>query len=549
MTSGPPLDCTRAAEWSTSNPAALAVSATGLVSITPVTGVVGGSSTITVRRGTFTDTVLITIRAAAVVPAPAAPGVFVPPTVPIAWRPFGKTLPLVLVNDLIIVPGTTRLRAATFGRGIWDADLAATAQHQLFIRQTVIDDGRTTQRVVPNVGPLPGTPLMDPRLPQTGPTRFAIDFVHGYDIRVDAAPLSFFDDVVDGVEFDEQIGVDDAVPFETNFVYVQVSSKGVAVTETVDVHLFARLSPVPAPHGVAPVAMPALGNVSDVYPPTDPTKPVAPWTRIGTSAVTIKKVGPGQPVVARFTWVPDATFADKDVALLAMCTTPNADDPLPTPAIDTASLAAFITKERRASLRIVHVAPQPVASLYIRDGIADDTRVGGYPAGGRSPDIIVVHPDIAGPAKDAFKDFMSRRPTDTITGTGTNVIYVRVHNRRRFATNAKVKLFAIDLNDNNAPNNTPALWTELPVGLPFADVPAIPPLGVGYARIEFPGATEPNVVGTNKTYLLLALIKSEDDKDALPNKDRVDSADTFWDLVSRFVDSDNAAARAVPFVP
>ncbi|MEP6999777.1 MAG: hypothetical protein ABI969_04825, partial [bacterium] len=383
---------------------------------------------------------------------------------------------------------------------------------------------------------------------QTGATRFAIDFVHGYDIRVDAAPLSFFDDVVDGVEFDEQIAVDDAVPFETNFVYVQVSSMGVAITETVDVHLFARLSPVAAPHGIAPVAVPALGNVSDVYPPTDPSKPVAPWTRIGTTPVTIRKVGPGQPVVARFTWVPDATFADKDVALLAMCTTPNGDDPLPTPVIDGTSFDAFIKKERRASLRIVHVAPQPVASLFIRDGIADDTRVGGYPAGGRSPDIIVVHPDIAGPAKDAFKDFLSRRPADTITGTGTNVIYVRVHNRRRFATNAKVKVFAIDLNDNNAPNNTPALWTELPAGAAFAGV-VVPPLGVGYARIEFPGATEPNVVGTNKTYLLLALVKSEDDKDALPNKDRVDSADTFWDLVSRFVDSDNAAARAVPFVP
>ena len=112
------------------------------------------------------------------------------------------------------------------------------------------------------------------------------------------------------------------MPFEDNYVYVQVSSTGVAVTDTVHVFLFACLSPVPAPHGVAPVAVPALGNVSDVYPPADAAKPVAPWVRVGEAPTVIRKVGPAQPVTARFTWSPNNDFADKDVALLAICTTP-----------------------------------------------------------------------------------------------------------------------------------------------------------------------------------------------------------------------------------
>jgi hypothetical protein len=253
-------------------------------------------------------------------------------------------------------------------------------------------------------------------------------------------------------------------------------------------------------------------------------------------------------VVARVTWTPDDGFAGQDVALLALCTTPNADDPLPAAPINAANFAAFITNERRAALRIVHVAPRPPASLYVRDGIADDTRVGGYPIGGRSPDIMVVRPDITGTPEDAFKDHMARRPHDTVSGSGVNIIYVRVHNRRRFATNAKVKLFAIDVGDDNHPRSAPGFWTELPPAGGFAEV-AVPAGGVGYARIEFPNPPDPNTTGLSKVYLLLALIRSEDDTDPLPDKDRVGTSDDFWDLVSHYVDADNAAARVVPWVP
>ncbi len=549
LTAGPPIDCTSAADWSTSNPAVVTIPAPGRV-LTAAAAVVGNSATISVRRGTLVDTVTLQITPAAVVPAPGPAAPFAAPNMPVTWRPFGKTLPLTLVNDLTMVPGTRRLRAATFGRGMWDVDLAGDTAHQLYIRQTVIEDGRTYPRGVPNVGPAPGLPLMDPRRPQAGATRFAIDFTHAYDIRVDAPPHDFFDDVVDGVEFDEQGPVNDPIPFEDNYVYVQVNQAGVSEADVVHVFLFAAISPFAAQHGTAPVAVPAIGTVQDFYPPADAAKPVAPWVRVGQSPSVLRKVGPAKPVVARFTWVPDDSFVGRDVALLAMCTTPGAGDPLqPAPAAGAATLSDFIINERRAALRIVHVAPRPAASLYVRDGIADDTRLGGYPVAGRSPDIMVVRPDITSPPGDAFKDFIARRHTDTVSATGTNVVYVRVHNRRRFTTKAQVKLFVITLGDDSRPDTTLANWIELPAGAAtFAEVD-VPPLGVGYARLELQNAVDPNPGGLGKVYLLLALVQSQDATDALPSRDAATDADAFWELVSKYVDADNAAARAIPWVP
>jgi hypothetical protein len=473
-------------------------------------------------------------------------------------------MPLALVTDLARMGTTTRIRASTFGLGIFECDTGPQARHQLFIRQTVIDDGRVSPRVIPTipaagvvvVPPAAAVPLNDPRLPQTGPRTVPLDLTHGFDIRVDAPPYSLFDDVLDGVEFDEQLRPDDPVPTEINYVYVQVQNAGTELVGPVTVHLYvAECDPIPpigtSPPAVnAPATLDAAAPITDFYgqPNFDPIGG-SKWTRIDTFK-QIDAVTPGDPVVTRFAWVPDVALGTgtKFAALLALCSGPDAArDALPNPPAG-ATVSALIVGERRAALRIVHVAKRPDASVYIRDGVADDTRLGGYPVAGRSPDIMVVHPDISGAPADAFKDFISRRPTDTVSGTGTNIIYVRVHNRRRFETKAKVKVFAIDLDDSNQPKTDPALWTELPSGAAFADV-TVPASGVGYARIEFPNATDPNVVGTNKTYLLLALVKSEDDTDPLPNKDRVDSADAFWDLVSKYVDSDNAAARAVPWAP
>lgn len=563
-------DVSAAADWSVVGGAGPTVTNGGATPGLLTPGPNLGLFTIQAARGTIPVAQLqLTVQAAAIAPpALGAAQPKTPPPLPIAWRPFGQRMPLALVTDFSRVAGTNRLRAATFGLGIHECDLSAPPKARLFIRQTVIDDGRVTPvanpRAIPTIpaagvqiipGPAPAAaPINDPRLPQTGPRSVPLDFTHAFDIRVDAPPYSFFDDVLDAVEFDEQLRPDDPVPTEINYVYVQLLNGGMDPVGPVTVHLYVALCDAIPAIGTTPAVLncpatlDAAAPIGDFYTKPD-FNPIAgsKWSRVdGPGPKTIKLLAPDDPQVVRFTWIPDASLEKKSAALLALCNAVGADELPNAPA--AVPLSAFILNERRAALRIVSVGARPPASVYIRDGVADDAHVGGYPVAGRSPDIMCIHPgDISGTPEDAFKDLISRRPTDSVTGTGANIIYVRVHNRRRLATKAKVKVFVVPLDDANTPNSAPATWAELPAGAAFAET-TVPPLGVGYARIELPHAGDPNPADTAKAYLLVALIKSDDDTDVFPSKDSVDSADAFFDFVSRFVDSDNAASRALPWV-
>ena len=62
------------------------------------------------------------------------------------WVPYMEGLPNVVVNDLALVPGTQRLRAATFGRGVWEAPLYETAPPAAVEQQT----NNNTLLVYPN---------------------------------------------------------------------------------------------------------------------------------------------------------------------------------------------------------------------------------------------------------------------------------------------------------------------------------------------------------------------------------------------------------------
>lgn len=540
------LDVTSSVDWTNTTTNGSAVVSNVAGSEGQITFGGPGSDTITASRNGVppvpTSSITITVQPAAV-PGPPAFVAPVPVRPSVAWQRFSVGLPQILISDFERVGTTNAIRAATFGMGVFEVVTAGGPQQQLYIRQTIIEDGRAYPRQVPAAAP------NDPRFPAGV---VALDFTHSFDIRVDAPPFTFFDDVVDGVEFDEQLEVGDAVPTEDNYVYVQVLNGGPTPVPNVTVHLYAALcdatdviNPIGAVATASPASLDAGAPIADFYgqPNRDPIA-ASHWTRVDVARV-LTAVRSDEPGVARFTWVPDVTFAGRNVALLAVCD--GASDALPA-APAAVTLAAFILAERRAALRVVHVAARPVAALYVRDGIADDTRVGGYPAGGRSPDIMVVHPDVTGTPDDAFKDHIARRAGDTISHGATNVIYVRVHNRRRFQTTARVKVFAIPLGDDNAAPHDTSGWTELPSAAAFAEA-IVPASGVAYARVEFPTPDDPSPQSTSKAYLLLALIRSDDDTDPLPNKDRVTDSDAFWAVVSRFADSDNAAARAVPWVP
>ena len=550
FTDGTVVNVTQDVDWS-SNALGFATVSNAAGTQGQVTPVAAGPATIRADRGGQNATINITVQAAPPPPPPAlgAAPVALVPTVAVNWQRHGAGIPHVLITDFERVGATNAIRAGTFGLGVFECVTAGGPQQQLYIRQSIIEDGRTYPR--PNPWPIPD----DPRLPAG---IVALDHTHAYDIRVDAQPFTFLDDVADGVEFDELLPVDDAVPTEINYVYVQVHNAGVVGVAAVSVHLYAApcaagdvINPVGAVATASPPSLDAGAPIADFYgqPNRDPIAG-SRWTRVDTVRV-LDDVPSDGPRVVRFTWIPDAALASTNVALLALCDpSPLTLDALPA-APAAATLSAFILAERRAALRVVRVGAAPPGELFIRDGVADDTRLGGYPVAGRSPDIMVVRPDIGGTPEDAFKDDLARRQTDTVSATGSNFVYVRVHNRRRVATNAQVKLYAIAMGDDGRPDTTLANWIEVPAGAANFAAVNVPALGIGYARLELQNAVDPNPAGLGKVYLLLALVQSADAAalDALPDRTAVTDTDSFWHLVSKFVDADNAAARAIPWVP
>lgn len=497
-----------------------------------------GGGALTLFAGTLAG-----VYAATNLPLPAA----APAAVNAVWRPFNgppdHPLPLTLVNDIEMIPGTRTLRIATFGRGIWECDLAGGSRPLLMIRQTLLENGNAPARVFP-----PAIPD-DPRLPAQA---MWLDHAHACDIRVDTAPFDFFDDRVDGAEFDDQLGVDEVVPRARQAVYLQVQNHGWDVARNVRVHLLFAPSPA-APFttgAVAPAAsMPAgIPDPTSFYTPPDfnPSAP-SPWRRVA-SPRTIDALRPGEPHVVRFDWTPPAMLeVPEHVALVALCTSP--DDPLPDPLVPPAveTMAQFILRERRAALRVVPVRPSVPASVFIRDGVDDDARLGGVTFVGRSPDIIVVQAEPQNP-EDTFRDLLNTRPQDTIKA-GVNHIYVRASNRGPVDVDVEVRVWAVAMDAVSAPSFAPASWTLL---TPRADKPqlhkVVPAGTTRLLHVEWADPPEPP--GDElKAYAIVAVLRSVDNDDPLPDTARITSVETFWSFFGEHFDSDNAALRVLRYEP
>jgi hypothetical protein len=481
---------------------------------------------------------------------PAAPPLPLPPG-PLAgfnpvWRPFSGTpaalLPLTLVNDIEMITATRILRIGTFGRGIWDCDLDGAPQRRLYIRQTVVEDGRLYPRA------LPATLRDDPRVPAG---RLFMDHAHAFDIRVDTAPFDFFDDVLDGVEFDERVGVDDIVPLQRQAVYVQVHNSGWDTARNVDVHLLWTNAPAaPLALGAAPAALVPAGlpNAATFYtPPGFGTQGI--WTEVAPPR-RVAQVRPGEPKVVRFDWNPPEALdlPGTNVALLALCTSP--DDPLPAALPGgVVTMADFIAAERRAALRIVPVRTLADADLFIRDGVDDDARLGNVAFIGRSPDIIAVQAPPADPAAE-FARLIDPRAGDVIRGGVVNHLFVRVHNRGATSTMAEVRLWAVPLDSNQQPNFAIASWIAITDAPPAVGVIAdVPPGGNALIPVDWPNPPDPNPADPFKAYGLVATIGSVLAADPPADVPAIASIDEFWAYFGERFGSDNAALRVLRYLP
>jgi hypothetical protein len=527
---------------------------------------------------------------------PAAPGA-VPAFVP-AWVTFNDRparppepanplhgrgpLPLTIVNDLKIVSlparsGTnviagatetvarTRLIAAMYGRGMYVCDLTRTPAPgtpaggppvRLYIRQTVIEDGQSYPRTAPNVlNAAPGgnasAPRLggDPRFPRL-PAPVALTDTEAFDIRIDHAPFQFFEDVLDGVEFDEDLQTQALQAGASNFIYVQVHSAGWDAAGPVDVQLYFAAAPAPGQPNDAP--LPDLhadfwAHWTDDPLPAPAAVPVAPaatWQRTG-HAVRLTTISANQPAVARFEWVPPTNLG-AHAALLAVCS--GAADPL-VPGTQPTVLATLLRRERRAALRVVPVVPF-VPDLYIRDGLDDIGDLGGVAWGGRSPDIIVVPSAPADPATE-YADIYAARSADRVQ-PGENFIYVRVHNRTAFATDADVELFWARPAPTTSsaavvggPASDNSQWQVVAAVGPSASVNV--PAG-GNALVAFHLTDAPAVdADVPGSLAFIALIRAHDGADLEPLRSRVTDLASFWRFFRELADANNAALRALRY--
>jgi hypothetical protein len=481
-------------------------------------------------------------------------------------------LPLTLVNNLVTVtlppdplapagsPESTtrhRLIVALYGRGMHACDITPAAAsppypaggpaHRFFIRQHLIEDGLTYPRPSAGVMNVPISAGAGYLLPQlNGDPRFPagtvfFNEVSAWDIRADRAPFQFFEEVVDGVEFDTELVPKDLTAGERNIVYVQVQTAGWGDATGVQVHLFFAEFPPASPLPDTP-----LPNLQADFWTTFRLMPIsppgAPWSRASTAASVA--VHPNDPIVVRFDWLVPKDLGGKVVGLLAICEHPALD---PIPAVMPVNLATVIRQERRAAYRRVAVT-RFTPDVYLRDSVEDDGTLGAVAFGGRSPDIMVV------PARPVdrvaeFADLLDARAGDRLrAGPASNFIYVRVHNRRDVEIRARVELFFIKPASPAVAPFNPANWTAVaPISPPAGVEVTVPPRGSALVEFEWNAAPAPDApAGVMPSLGLIAFVESAPDAiDPHPIVARVSDVKSFWRFFRALADSNNAAFRMV----
>jgi hypothetical protein len=206
--------------------------------------------------------------------------------------------------------------------------------------------------------------------------------------------------------------------------------------------------------------------------------------------------------------------------------------------------ATLIPSTQRAALQITptrRVAPD----VYVRDGIGDTGEPGAVAWGGRSADIVVSAANEADPDQ-TFGGLTDAREADRIQAQATNFVYVRVFNRSAAAQTIGVDLYFVPM----AAVADPAAWVQIGNRIEVADVPghghrfAGPFEWVGTAAAPIPDPAPGSAI---KAHILVAIAGSAED----PARDHttIGSLAAFWDFFLSAGQANNAAMRAIRYVP
>lgn len=251
------------------------------------------------------------------------------------WSNFSQGLPNTAIYDLRLRAGSTLLRAATHGRGLWElrTDLAAQPTVDLFVRDHIMDAGRP-----PSSAPVAAA--------WEDPTRYIAlnDTCYWWqcsDIKTDAPPnWQLLPSEANYLNFETKLVHENPEKGNQNRVYVQVHNRGPLAANNVTVKLMSAGASAGLPD------LPA--NFWSAWPNSAGD---ANWTPIGAPQ-TIATLEPLRPTVLQWDWTPPAS-ADAHSCLLVVIDSPS--DPAPASTKAIFNIAQLVTSEKRAGLKNLHL--------------------------------------------------------------------------------------------------------------------------------------------------------------------------------------------------
>ena len=251
------------------------------------------------------------------------------------WANFSQGLPNTAIYDLRLRSGSTLLRAATHGRGLWElrTDLAVQPTVDLFVRDHLMDTGRA-----PSGPPVPAA--------WDDPTRdVALNDLcywwHCADIKTDAPPSwQLLPGEANYLNFETRLTHENPEKGNQNRVYVQVHNRGPLAASNVTVKIMVA---------GASAGLPDLP--ADYWTAWPNSAGDANWTPVGMPQI-LPTLDPLRPSVLQWDWTPDPA-ADVHTCMLVVIDSPS--DPIPASTKALFNIAQLVTTEKRAGLKNLHL--------------------------------------------------------------------------------------------------------------------------------------------------------------------------------------------------
>jgi hypothetical protein len=268
-----------------------------------------------------------------------------------SWARFGKGLPNCAVHDMRLHNATRLLRAATFGRGMWEIKLDAktSAEVDVYVRDHLMDTGR----LAPSPSGVRAT--FEDQL-QNVKLKEKLFWWMCADIKVDPPFYQMNIDEVDYVKFEYRLRHRNLQRERENRIYIQVHNRGIKSANNVTVKIFyANLPNIPADPSQSPV-LPDLP--SDFWTTFHSDTPVSSstWTQIGEAKNLPsgpKTLTHTEPTILAWEWKVPQNTADR-IGVLVVVDSP--EDPIPdTNKVFSDNIEKLVRSEKHIGLRVVDV--------------------------------------------------------------------------------------------------------------------------------------------------------------------------------------------------